>query len=563
METNFKLSENLKRTLFVSILFFSFLFVFSAEETIVKSKIENVTVYLNSAQVFKSSSVIVKPGINYLIFDKVSPYLNVKTIQVKGKGSFTILDVKHRIKYPDPLKPSNLEIPQKVLVEISLLEDSIVYVNFDLDDLKKQSEVLNMEKNLLMNNKLVQGNSDTIPEIKEALAYLRVQLLEINKKLLDISKKEYKINLTKKKMNERLADLKNYNSKVKPEVAIKEQPKNQIVVTINSEIETNGKLELSYIVTNAGWSPSYDIRSEGVEKPIQLIQKGNIYQTTGEDWENVKIKLSTLIPTSNSVKPNLNIYYLYYNNNVVQTLAGCSMSKKDKYAPQAAREELSYVDSEKESKYSSDYTTIVQTMTNVEYKIQLPYNIPSDGQNHIVSIANNSLKTDYNYVVVPKLDTEVYLMAKITDFGKFDLLPGTANIYFDGSYIGETSLNPLVSNDTIDLALGKDRSIIVERKLKNSEIKNTLIGSNVIKSFDYEIKIKNSKQVPINIVVEDQIPVSNSKEILVKDIKINGASHNEKTGFIVWKSKLTENSNKVLNFSYSVEYEKNKYLAFL
>ena len=532
------------------------------KEVEVKSKIENVTVYLNSAQVFRKGSFSISPGTYELIFSGVSPQINDQSLQANGTGNFTILDVKHRIKYPDAKLPEENVIPPKIIKDIKTLQDSLAKLQFDIDDLNSQAEVLNLEKRLIEKNKMLTGNCDTIPEIKEGLNYLRTQLLDINKKLVEINKNLYSINKIKDRMNQRMTDLQSYNTKVNP-VKI-ENPVDQVVVTVSVTAQTAGKVEISYMVNDAGWSTTYDIRAESSDKPLVLVQKANIYQNTGEDWNDTKLKLSTINPHTNNYVPNLSTLYLSYY--IQRPVYKTDQYNKKDYS--MARSEVAYggamVTDEIASipaLTSANFMQSVETMTNVEYKIPLSYNIPADGQNHLVAIQNINLKTEYSYYVVPKLDKQAFLVAKITDFENYELLAGEANIFFNGSYVGATSLNTSELSDTIELALGRDRSILVERKKLKEEKRNIIIENNVVKTLTYEINLKNNKTNSVNLIVTDQIPLSNDKSITVKPLITKGATFAESTGLLTWKVKLNTNESKTLKFSYSIESDKDKPLA--
>ncbi len=553
----------LLKTTFLVILFLSATLYTNAEnkEVIIKSKIDKVTVFLSSAQVFRSGTLSINTGTYELIFDGVSPLINESSIQVNGTGNYTILDVKHRIK---PVLPVENVIPVKITKDIKIIEDSLTALNFEIDDFTSQSDVLKFEKHLIETNKMLTGGSDTIPEIKEGFTYIRAQLMDINKKLLEITKSLYRLNQKKTKMEVRLNSLKSYNSQVNP-VKI-EQPKNQVVITVFSTAQTTGKLEISYLVSNAGWSTSYDIRAEGNTQPLKLIQKANIHQNSGEDWNDVNLTLSTITPNMNNIKPYLPAEYLSYyvyrnanNEDISKYKSEKQSSVMSEVATGATMDKQEYLPAQT----SANFTQTVQTMTNVEYSIPLIYSIPSDGENHVVAIQNLNLKTEYMYYLTPKVDKQAFLIAKITDFEEYELMPGTASIFFNGSFVGSTSLNTSELSDTIELALGRDRSIIVERKKQKEDTKNVIIGTSQIKTITYLINLKNNKANSINVILTDQIPVSNDKDIIVKPLITKGADLDETTGLLTWKLKLSSNESKTLKLSYSIESNKNKPLANL
>ncbi|PLX05438.1 MAG: hypothetical protein C0594_07300 [Marinilabiliales bacterium] len=548
--------------LLLGIVFLSYLT--NATENKVESKIEKVTVFPGTAQIFRTAEFSSDKGMSNIVISGISPKINQRSLQASGKGNFTIVDVKFRVKQPEPILPKSGELPSEILINISLLKDSIALLGFELEDYSKQKEVLNLEKQLLMNNKLVQGDSDTIPEIKEALTYLRAQLLDINTRLIKIMKKEYQLNNQKKNMDRRLAELQNYNSRITPPVK-PQLPDYRVEVTILADQPIKGLLEISYMVNGAGWTPSYDLRADNVKDDISFLYKASVYQSTGTDWNDVKLTLSTASPNASYSKPSLSTYYLQYYQAISSTygkrsgensiVAGMDMPVMDdsEYAEKA---QLS-----RPAAISSGYVNQNQVLANIEYKVSLMYNIPTDGQTHSVVILNEKIPTHFTYYLVPKLDKYAYLIAEIFDYEKFQLLAGQANIYHNGKYIGETSINPMVVNDTIKIALGKDRGIIADRKKTIDTERSELIGNNILKTFNYEITVKNTKAVPVDVVIEDQIPVSNTRDIIVKTKETDNAVYSEDYGMLRWEVSLSARASEKRNFAYSVEHNKNMSLA--
>lgn len=539
------------------------------EEKEITSSIDKVTVFQQGAQIERTGKISLQQGISQVIFDKVSPGINNRTIQVSGRGGYVILDVEYRIKYPDPLLPVNQSMPPQIIKDIQLLEDSIAYVNFELNEFMENMNILVTEKNLLMNNKLVQGNSDTIPEIKEAMAYLRSELLAINKEYLSIQKKQYLLNKNKARMDARLYELRNYNAKVNVPV-IQEQPKYQIVVSVTADKAIAGEMTVSYFVNSAGWSPQYDLRADQQDKPVTLVYKASVFQNTGEDWGNVKLKLSTQNPSTNYTMPKLSSIYLSYQ--IYQAISYTDRKKDRSSYPRseaaagssAAVYELDdelALDLSVPTLNSANYTQSISTLTGFEYDINLKYSIPSDGKNHMVSIQNNELTAKYFHYLIPKVNKESWLVAKITDWEEYDLLPGKANIYYGGSFVGETTLDPGTLNDTLELTLGKDRNVIADLEKDKDESRNELIGNNIIKSQGYKIRIRNPKTFDINLVVTDQIPVSTTKDIVVKMGDHNCTNFNEKSGILTWNKTLKAGEKCTFFFSYSIEHDKDTPLA--
>jgi len=529
-------------------------------ETKVKSKTDHVTIFPNNAQVTRTGSFTIEKETTQLMFEGVSSFVNSKSIQVRGKGDFIILDVQYYIKQPDPVLPaSSTELPPKIVRDINFLQDSLQVIAFDLQELAGKKEVLTQEKSILMNNPLVKGNGgDTIPELESTLAFFRVKLNDINAELLKIRKKEYAINLKKQKMEKRLNELRTYNTRTNP-------PKNDnrpipvIVVNVSADQDVSGSLELCYLVNNAGWSPMYDLRATGTDKPVKLIYKADVWQNTGEEWDDVELKLSTITPRDSYIKPVLPVWYLnynIYNNYNMQQRKIVSGSLRSNAPEMTADNAEDY-----KAKDAAYFTSTIQTMTNVEYEIKLKYSIPSDGKTHSVAVLTKDIPTEYDHFSVPKMDKQVYLLARLSGWSDLDLLPANASIYYNGTYVGETVVNPATIQDTMDIAMGTDRSILVTRKKITEESKVRFVNEKALKTIEYEITIRNNKQGKVNLCLEDHIPISQQQDIKVKIIDDGGAAYSENTGMLTWDFDLGSKETKKIRFSYSVEYDKSKPLA--
>ncbi|NQX98167.1 MAG: mucoidy inhibitor MuiA family protein, partial [Flavobacteriales bacterium] len=280
---------------------------FAIKETLVKSKIKNVTIFLNGAQVFRKANFNIKKGVTDIVFDSISSNINANSIQVKGKGKYIILDTKYKYYQPaTSTTPKN--IPKIVLARMLLITDSLDFIAFDLEEVKFKKEVLELEKQFLISNKSMK--SDSLALLKDAMSFLRAKYNDINATLIKVRKQEYHLNKTKVNLQTRLNKINTDNAK--KYVSKPTYPRYQIIVTVSSEEATKGIMNVNYLVNGASWSPKYDIRATGINEPIELTYKANVYQNSGEDWNNVKLTLSTNNPNKSKVKPILPVWYLNY-----------------------------------------------------------------------------------------------------------------------------------------------------------------------------------------------------------------------------------------------------------
>jgi uncharacterized protein (TIGR02231 family) len=551
------------KSLFLPAMLLLALCVNGANEKIVKSSVKNATVFTQGAQVYRSSNVTLSPGSTELIFTGVSPFINPETVQAGGKGNFTVLEVRHSIKYPEPEQPTEEKLPKEVLNEIKNLEDSLIELGFTSDDLSERKRALQMEKDMIMKNKLSngEGKSDSLPILKQAMEFFRIKLTDINSQLNKIKRDEQKIAVANSKINSRLTDLRQYRNSEAPKK--KYEPIHQVIVTVSADEATTGTVEISYMVANAGWVPSYDLRSTTASAPVQLTYKASVYQNSGEDWNDVKLKLSTANPNRSNIKPVLPPWYINYYT-AQRPIPGGARSTStlnsiasDKDFENAKKE----MDDLTPAQSAANYSQLVETMANVMFEISLPYNIPSDGANHFVSIKTSSLPATYYHYLVPKIESEAFLLAKVTGWEELNLLPGKANVFYEGTYVGETVLNPAVINDTLDLAFGRDNGITITRTKLASKDSNKLLGSEITKTVPYELRIKNNKSKAINLIVEDQIPLSQNKDIKVEIQNSGKAEYNLATGALKWDFTMNSKEYKTLKFSYAVTYNKDMPLS--
>lgn len=456
-------------------------------------------------------------------------------------------------------------MPIEVLNEIKLLEDSLTELGFKMDELKERKLALQLEKDMILKNKLShgEGKSDSLAVLKQAMEFFRSKLTDINAQLARIKRNEQRIIADNTKTKARLADLKKYKNTEDPQE--KYEPIHQVMVSVSADEAITCTVELSYMVTQAGWIPSYDLRSNATAAPVQLTYKANVFQSAGEEWNNVKLKLSTANPNRSNIKPELPTWYInYYTRykevNALQSAReesneNISMTSKDQ------DEAKKKIDAFSPAQSAANYSQLIETMSNVMFEINLPYNIPSDGANHVVSVKTSELPAIYYHYLVPKIESESFLLAKVTGWENLSLLPGKANVFYEGTYVGETVLNPAVINDTLNLAFGRDNGIMVTRTKLPVKESNKLIGNDVTKNIIYEIKMKNNKNKPLNLIVEDQVPVSQNKEIKIEVKETGKADYNTQTGLLKWNFSLSPKEYKTLSFSYAVTYNKEMPLS--
>jgi uncharacterized protein (TIGR02231 family) len=512
----------------------------------VDSKISDVTVFLNRAQVTRVAKTRLESGKSTLIFQGLTSQLDQQSIQVAGKGKFTIVGISHQQNYAKEFASSKTQ----------KLRDSIEYVRQQIAIETNMKEILNKEEQMLLSNQKIGGTNQnlTVTELKAMADFYRVRLSEISQQRF---KQDNKIG----DLNEQLSRLQKQLKEINELYA---RHTSEILVTISADAETSAEFELNYVVANAGWVPVYDLRATDTRSPVQLSYKANVFQGTGEEWKNVRLTLSTANPTLGGVKPELSPLYVDLLRQVVRTARyrhGGPGYSNAKAAP--VEVEADYEEDKSDSTTLADYTTTIQTTLNTEFAISLPYTVNSSNKPTLVDIANHSLKAEYLYSVSPKLDRDAFLMAMVTGWEEFSLLPGEANVFFEGTFVAKSFIDPQSIKDTLSVSLGRDKRIVVQReKIKDLSTRKTM-GANQKDTYGYTISVRNAKAENIEIIVEDQVPVSQNSQVEVTVLDNGGAQYHKDYGKLRWEFLLKPQETRKLEYKYEVRYPKDKMITQL
>jgi len=196
-----------------------------------------------------------------------------------------------------------------------------------------------------------------------------------------------------------------------------------------------------------------------------------------------------------------------------------------------------------------DYTAEATTLNS----------IPSDGSEHEAMIGTESIPAKYTYYTAPKLSPNVFMLAEVPDWKKYELLKGKLRLFHNNTYIGESYWTPVAIEDTLHFSVGIEKNIGVERRLKATNKGKSLLRTSNKVLREWEIIVKNNKDFTVDVTVEDQIPVSTHSDVKVNLIESSQAKVNEKTGRLTWEVKLAPGEKKVINLQYEVSIKNNYY----
>jgi hypothetical protein len=587
----------------------------------INSTVKAVTVFLQGAQVTRTSVVEVKPGASVIVLSGTSPHVLENSIQAEANMGVKILGVSFRVNYLQDLKAPEtttaLTKERERLFELMTIETASLAIFVE-------------EEGMLKANKVIGGqNGLNVNELKSAVDYYR-------QRLIDIQEHKQQINMKLTEYQQNISKIDNQIEKTK---VTRPKPEGEIVIKIESKSDARIQLKVDYLVSEASWFPTYDIRAKDIRSPIAITYKASIGQQSGEDWENVKLTVSSANPSASGAKPVIAPWILGFNNaafgertannmvsgrivdksgsgipgvNVVLkgTTNGSVTDSEGNYSMalsagqsdgilvfsfigyqstevaitgravinQQLAEDVMQLQEIVVTGYSTDGSddldgrvpgvqvsrqpktrkiisaTPVVRSTNLEFTIENSFTILSGGQNQSVDMIEYEVPAEYQYYSVPKLDNDAFLTARMTDWDDYNFLEGQASIFFEGKYIGKTILDTQNTSDTLTLSLGRDKNVVVTREKKKEYSANQFAGANRRSTFGYEISVRNKKTYPINIRIEDQLPVPNTKDITVDDIEVSDAIRNRDSGLLTWNLKVEPGKTQKIDLKYEIKY---------
>lgn len=530
------------------VLFLNTTKVWSAEnERPVTSKVTAAKVFLNGAQVSRGATTTIPGGQSTLVFTGITQHIDPQSIQVTGKGGYSILSVNHRINHLSE-SPRKKEM-EELQVRLKKLEKDWAYE-------KAMQDVWVNEEQLLQKNSSIGGQQSglTAAQLTAVNDYVRERLRVTKGNWLAQQEKLTTLHEDAEKIRQELAQ---YQTQAP-------RPTSEVVVEIESTTEVSATFVLTYFVRNASWIPAYDLRARSVGQPIELLMKAQVLNSTGEDWNKVDLSLNSGNPTLGGVMPSLAPWTLYMHH--IESLEGVRtsghMTKKPLFAPSAeSNASYKYDDvSEKDATYNWA-SAITPRSTTTEYTISAPFTLPSDGLTHTVGVQSQSVAATYKHYATPKLDKDAFLYARTTGWEDLNLLPGEANVFFEGTFVGKSFLRLDAPTDTLNISLGRDKGVVVERVKRKAANDKAIIGGSRTHSIGWDIIVRNTKGTAIDLEIYDQYPLSPQSEVEVKLIEKGGAAVDQNKGLLTWKLNVAPKETKKPGFAYTVKYPKDMPVA--
>ena len=528
-------------------------FVSFSQSKSVTAPITDVTLFLSGAQVTHKGDVNLKRGENTLVLSGLTAGMDVNSIQILGSKDYTILSVKHQMNYTS--KVSN--------TRVRAIQDSIKLLSFQTAERASLRAVYQEEKAFLQANRSIKGDNALLirEDLSEMADFYRSRMKEIEYKILDLNQTDRDSNEKMQHLQTQLSQLQSQNVTNPGEI--------EFVVTTDEDKKAD--VVITYLATNAGWTPYYDLRAEDIESDIEFTYRAKVWQGTGADWKRVNLTISTGNPNVGAQVPALNPWYVnIYSPQAYRGRAKGESWANDEYLQKPAAMASGYVAEMDKSSYmlnsmqtSASFTTVTSNSVSTEFKISIKYDIASDNQPVEVVMQKQRLKASYKYVAIPKLEAAAYLQADIIDWMQYSLLSGESNIYFKGTFVGNGYIDPALANDTLQLSLGRDNAITVKRDQVKDFCKTSVFGVKKSTSKAYEITIVNTKKKAINIEVYDQVPLTQNADLEVAVEELSGATQEAATGKVTWKMTVEPEKTEKLQLRFTVKYPKKNLIQNL
>lgn len=511
------------------LILMSLLTTMTEAQQVVSSEIKEVTVFLQGAQVSRQVELKLNAGSQDINLSGLAAYLDPNSVRVFSSGDCVIQAVRHELDYIQSAEAKSAELKKK---KEALLDDAA--------KINQQIAILKFEKTSLEKNQVqiigVPNSNLKLEDFKILVAYQKLRLEDLLPKIYELDKKNQLIQIEIEKINQQIQEVDQNRT----------LPSSQLVLSILAKTAGTQKFMVQYYVPNANWNMHYDMLVKDISSPLELVYKATVVQNTGEDWKKVKVNLSSSNPFESTMRPELNTWYLRNQPPIVY-----------RDAVRAGNAKAQMMESAAPAPGVQDFVQEAEQITSRLYSIDLPYTILSNSKPFVIEIKRQQVPAKYIYFAIPKLDRDAFLTAEIDNWEDLNLMDGEANLFFEGNFQGKSFINTKSIQDFLRLSLGRDKNIVIERNKIKDLSKNKFFSDNKEYAKAWELVVKNKKKVAIDLILEDQIPVTTQKEIVVEREELSGASVEEETGKLRWVLKLAPDEQKKIKMRYTVTCPKD------
>jgi len=516
------------------------------DQLVVDAPIVAVTVYPGRARVTRRGQITVPAGDQTVYVEPLPLSLEEDSVRVAGRGPATVLGVdvatQHYPQAPDEtvaaLEQARLDAQDEVTQLI------------DADDVQAQLDTFLAQLARRAGNSFARtlASGDAGAELGSFTESLtdRLSAVRATRRELAAQRREAEKRLAA--ADRRLAAI----------VQQRMPDRRTAAIALALETEAEVEIELSYLVPAANWTSSYDVRLTGDR--LTLSWYGLITQQSGEDWPECDLTLSTARPTVTAKVPELDPWYLDRFHPPMPVAPGGPVSLGmqvggGRDSLQSRRASAHVVE---QAAFAAVEATVEQGMTAASYTPPRPVAVPADGATHRATIASIDLEAELDYITAPVRSTDVHLRATVVNSSAHTLPAGKASVFHEAEFVGSAALPLWAPGEDVELALGLDDRIRVERKLVRREASKATLGSTRRRQVEYETKIENHTPRNARITVLDQLPVARDHEITVKPLSAEPEpAETTDLGVITWKLDLPAGKETAIRLAFRVDTGKS------
>lgn len=512
----------------------------------VYSRISAVTVFSDRARITRSASTQVEPGSHAIELSDLPLHLDVESIRcsIRGSARVRFLGVQMRRVF---LTESSGEAARHLEEEIERLEDEATGLHNRAERIEHYRGILSSlaEETRTYAKALARGQGDVGQQL-QMFDTLGARRESLDAEALQIAKDERKLQRHLEKARGELAQLRDA------------APRERYTAAVEIQVDQGGdvQLDLSYVLSGAGWTPLYDLRLlEGEQPLVELGYLALVSQRTGEAWENVTLTLSTARPALAGTIPELHPWFVRAAPPPLPRMQSPGMAMAAAPAPVAIRSavaEQHELDALLEAEEVS--AQVDASSAAVTYVIPGVVTIPPDGGGHRVTVARFSLPPRLDYVIAAGIIEAAYRRARILNDSPYLLLPGSANLFVGEEFVGTTHMELTAPQAELEVFLGVDDRLRVEREMKRREADRRLLGGRSVLRYGYEVTVENLLSRDADVVVHDQIPVSRQDDIQVKlESAEPGPTEQTELNLLRWELTLRSKEKRLVRFDFAVE----------
>lgn len=526
----------------------------------IEATIQFVTVYPDRARITAVGEATLLAGEHTLLVDDLPLGLDANSVRAGGRGTAAV-----RLQGVDVGRVFHEQTPahrvRELEEQIEQLEDELRVLTDRKTGWAAHAKYLDGLRQATEQYAWGLSRGRTKVEDQVQLAhFLQGQDDEMRTALRELDQEQRTLNRRLEKLRQELKQLQSA------------RPTQRYQAKVDVLVQSDGEftLEVTYVVNNAGWQPLYDLRlfENGDGRALELSYIAQVTQNTGQDWEGVELVVSTARPALNQRLPELKPWYLNPFTPPPPSPKR-QMARAAAPAPQAAMDSMmagaSFEEEMAEVVAAEQSVAAVQgSGTAVSFRVPGRTNIPSDGSPHKTTINQFQLDPKMDYLVVPKHTAAVFRRVKVKNDSPSPLLPGQANLFFDQEFIGSTQLEYSPVGEEMELLLGVEERIKVERELSKREVDKALLRDVRQLRYGYKIELENLTGSEVMVEVHDHIPVGRHEDIKVKLERVspNPAEQTE-LNLLEWHLALAPGAEQAILYEFQVQHPRSMNVAGL